>query len=187
MSSARRARTCWSRASGSEAVAVRYKTAPPARSLGFLRTAQAAVPLVPDDEADCCGAIQRATDVRDREQARECLTFLQALGLVAETGRGYHRTREPVDTDALATAYREKVFLADELLNAVAAGADSPDSAFETVRDDIPRWERERDPEWEQTWHARVGNLLDWAVVLELLAVENGRFVARTVDCDELK
>ena len=166
---------------------MRYKVAPPARSLDFLRRAQGAIPLVPDDESDCCGAIQRATDVGDREQARAYLTFLRALGLVAETDRGYHRTREPVASDALATAYREEVFLADELLAAVAAGADSPESAFEAVRDDVPRWERERDPEWEQTWHARVGNLLEWAVVLELLAVENDRFVARTAGCNELE
>ena len=94
---------------------MRYKVAPPARPLDFLRTARKAIPLVPDDESE----------------------------------RGYHRTREPLDSEALATAYRERVFLVDQLLTAVEAGADSPKAAFETVREEVPRWERERDPEWE--------------------------------------
>ena len=41
------------------------KVAPPARSLDRLETARDAVPLVPDDEADCCRAVQRATGVGD--------------------------------------------------------------------------------------------------------------------------
>lgn len=156
---------------------MRYKVAPPARSLDFLRTARNAVPLVPDDEADCCGAIQRATDVSDREQARAYLTFLQALGLVAESARGYHRTRGRLDRDELATAFSEQVFLVTELLDAVEAGADSPAAAFGAVRGEIPRWERERDPEWEQNWRRRVDNLLGWAVVVGSLTSENDRFV----------
>jgi len=154
---------------------VRYKVAPPPRSLDFLARARGAVPLVPDDEADCCRAIQRATDVSDREQARAYLTFLRALGLVAETDRGYHRTRDAIDHEALATAYHENVFLVAELLDAVDAGADDPTSAFEAVRGDIPRWERERDPEWEQRWRRRVDNLLDWAAVVGSLTRADGR------------
>ena len=156
---------------------MRYKVAPPTRSLDFLRTARDAIPLVPDDEGDCCAAIQRATDVSDREQARAYLTFLQALGLVAESERGYHRTRETLDSEALATAYRERVFLVDELLTAVGAGADSPGAAFEEVREEVPRWERERDPEWEQNWQDRVEQLLGWAVVFGSLTRELDRFV----------
>ncbi|MDS0283455.1 hypothetical protein [Haloarcula onubensis] len=155
---------------------MRYKVAPPARSLDFLRTARGTIPLVPDAEADCCGAIQRSTDVPDRETAREYLTFLQALGLVAESERGYHRTREDVDREALATAYRGQVFPVAELLDAVAAGADSTEAAFRAVREEIPRWERERDPEWERRWRERVDNLLGWAVVFDLVAVEDDRF-----------
>lgn len=156
---------------------MRYKVAPPAHSLDCLRRARNAIPLVPDDKGDCCAAIQRATDVRGREQAREFLTFLQALGLVAESDRGYHRTREDMDRDALATTYREQVFLVAELLDAVAAGADTPVSVFEAVREAIPRWERERDPEWEENWRRRVKNLLGWATRFDLLAVENDRYV----------
>jgi len=156
---------------------MRYKVAPPARSLEFLRTAREAIPLVPDDEADCCVSIQRATDVSDRERAREYLTFIRALGLVAETERGYHRTRDPLDREALATAFREQVFPVTELLAAVDAGADSHNSAFEAVRGEIPRWERERDPAWERTWRKRVERLLGWAVVFGSLAREGDRFV----------
>ncbi|WP_324663953.1 hypothetical protein [Haloarcula sediminis] len=155
---------------------MRYKVAPPARSLDFLRTVRAAVPLVPDDAADCCLAIQRATDVGDRERAREYLTFLRALGLVTETDRGYHRTRNGLDRDALATAYHDRVFLVDELFRAVETGADSPAAAFEAVREAIPRWERERDPAWERNWRERVEQLLDWAVVFGCLTVEDGHF-----------
>ncbi len=155
---------------------MRYKVAPPARSLDFLRTARAAIPLVPDGAADCCMAIQRATDVSDRERAREYLTLLRALGLVAETDRGYHRTRNDLDRGALATAYRDRVFLVAELFEAVEAGADSPAAAFEAVRGAIPRWERERDPEWEESWRDRVEQLLHWAVVFDCLTAEDGRF-----------
>ena len=156
---------------------MRYKVAPPTRSLDFLRTARDAIPLVPDDEGDCYAAIQRATDVSDREQARAYLTFLQALGLVAESERGYHRTRETLDSEALATAYRERVFLVDELLTAVGAGADSPGAAFEAVREEVPRWERERERGWEQNWRDQVEQLLGWAVVFGSLTRERDHFV----------
>ncbi|MDS0259583.1 hypothetical protein NDI56_09280 [Haloarcula sp. S1CR25-12] len=154
----------------------RYKVAPPARSVEFLETARAAIPLVPDSEADCCGAIRRATGVADRETAREYLTFLRALGLVAESDRGYHRTREDLDRDSVAAAYRERVFLVAELLDAVAVRPRSAESAFEAVRDEIPNWERQRDPDWERHWLERVDRLLAWAVLFDCLAVENDRF-----------
>ncbi|MBV0924854.1 hypothetical protein KTS45_11660 [Halomicroarcula limicola] len=148
---------------------MRYKVAPPTRSLDFLRDARAAIPLVPDDEADCCRAIQRATDVADRETAREYLTFLRALGLVAESERGYHRTRTEPDRSALATAFREHVFAAAELLDALDNdGPLTEAEAFERVRDAVPRWERERQTGWEDVWRTRVGHLLGWAEVFGL-------------------
>jgi hypothetical protein len=155
---------------------VRYKVAPPARSLDFLETARSAIPLVPDAEADCCLAIQQATAVEDRESAREYLTFLRALSLVAESDRGYHRTREEPDTDALAAAYRDRVFLVAELCDAIEAEPRTAESAFEAVREAIPRWEREREPAWERRWRDRVEHLLAWAVLVGCLRVEDGRF-----------
>ncbi|WP_135304311.1 hypothetical protein [Haloarcula amylovorans] len=149
---------------------MRYKVAPPARSLDFLDDARGAVPLVPDGESDCCRAIQRATDVADRETAREYLTFLQALGLVAKSDRGYHRTRTELDRVALAAAFRENVFAAAELLDVLEDG-DGPltsTDAFERVRDTVPRWERERHADWERVWRTRVEHLLGWANVFGL-------------------
>jgi len=154
---------------------MRYKVAPPARSLAQLETAREAVPFVPDESGDCCRAIQRATDITDREAARELLTFLAALGLVAETERGYHRTRTELEQPSLASAYRERVFLVEELLDAVENGADSPEAAFDAVRAQIPRWERERHPDWASHWQERVEQLLAWAVLFGALTVRDGR------------
>lgn len=155
---------------------MRYKVAPPARSLEFLAAARTAVPLVPKAESDCCRAIRLATDLGGRETARAFLTFLRALGLVAESERGYHRTRTDPDPDALATAYRERVFLVAELLDTVASGPTTAEAAFEAVRGDVPRWERERHADWERQWRQNVDHLLSWAVVFGLCAVDNGRF-----------
>ena len=66
------------------------KVAPPARSLDRLETAQDAVPLVPDDGADCCRAIQRATGVNDLGTAlREQVFLADELLEAVENG---HRT-----------------------------------------------------------------------------------------------
>jgi hypothetical protein len=158
---------------------MRYKVAPPARSLDFLADARGAVPLVPDSEADCCRAIQRATDVPDRETARAYLTFLQALTLVAESERGYHRTRTELAPETLATPFRERVFLVTELLDALERESRTPEAAFSAVRDAIPQWERGRNPNWAADWRAKVEHLLSWAVLFECCTVEAGRFERR--------
>ena len=155
---------------------MRYKVAPPVRSLDFLADARKAVPLVPRGEADCCGAIQRATGVDDREVARTYLTFMRALGLVTQSDRGYHRTRTDVEAETLATAFTERVFLVEELLETFEAGPLTADVAFEAVRDEVPRWERERTPDWEGEWREKVARLLSWAVVFDLLTVVDGTF-----------
>jgi len=147
---------------------MRYKVAPPARSLSFLRTAREAIPLVPDSEADCCRAIQTATDVSDRETAREYLVFLHALGLVAENDRGYYRTRAKSDRADLATTFEESVFGVDVLLAALDPEPMDADAAFDALRDEIPRWERERHSDWEAVWRARVTDLLEWAATFGL-------------------
>jgi len=136
--------------------------------MSFLRTAREAIPLVPDSEADCCRAIQTATDVSDRETAREYLVFLQALGLVAESDRGYYRTRNDPDRADLATAFEESVFGVDVLLATLGSEPVDADAAFDALRDEIPRWERERHADWEAIWLERVTNLLEWAVLFGL-------------------
>ncbi|NLV05871.1 hypothetical protein GOC83_06925 [Haloarcula rubripromontorii] len=147
---------------------MRYKVAPPPRSLSFLRTAREAIPLVPDSEADCCRAIQTATDVTARETAQEYLVFLQALGLVAESERGYYRTQTDPDRAALASAFEDSVFGVDALLDALGSEPVDAEAAFDTLRDEVPRWERERHADWEAVWLDRVTNLLEWAVLFGL-------------------
>ncbi|GCF14817.1 hypothetical protein Harman_27520 [Haloarcula mannanilytica] len=161
---------------------MRYKVAPPARPISFLRTAREAIPLVPDSEADCCRSIQTATDVSDRETAREYLVFLQALGLVAESDRGYYRARADIDRAALAAAFEDSVFGVDVLLAALGSEAIDADTAFEAIRDEIPRWERERHVDWEAVWRVRVTNLLEWAVLFELVETTAGGYRQSTGD-----
>jgi len=147
---------------------MRYKVAPPPRSRSFLETARDAIPLVPDSEADCCRAIQTATDVSNRETAQKYLVFLQALGLVAESDRGYYRTRTDPDQVDLATALEESVFGVDVLVDALNSEPVDTDDAFDVLRAEIPRWERERHADWEAVWRERVVNLLEWAVLFGL-------------------
>ncbi|WP_336337112.1 hypothetical protein [Haloarcula brevis] len=148
---------------------MRYKVAPPVRSRAFLETVRDAIPLVPDSEADCCRAIQTATDVSDRETAQEYLVFLQALGLVAESQRGYYRTRTDPDRTALGTAFEESVFGADVLIAALGPEPVDADAAFDALRGEVPRWERERHADWEAVWRERTGRLLEWAVLFGLV------------------
>jgi hypothetical protein len=111
----------------------------------------------------------RDLDLADREDAVEWLTFLRALGLVAETDRGFERRRDP-DRDALAATFCDRVFGAREVLDALSA-ADAPltvDEAFGRVRDDVPDWERNRHADWERTWRDRVRRLLGWAALFGL-------------------
>jgi hypothetical protein len=152
---------------------VRFKVAPPATSLDALAEARAAIPLVPDSEADCCRAIQTSLDLRTREAARELLTFLRALDLVDATDRGYYRTRDPLDRAAAADAFRENVFGVAELLGALGSTPRGLDAVFEDVRDAIPEWERNRHADWESAWRERVEHLLDWGVVFGLVRVDD--------------
>lgn len=158
---------------------MRYKVAPPPRSLGFLERARGAIPLVPGDEADCCRAIQRETDVGDRETAQAYLVFLRALGLVAESDRGYYRTKRDFEPEQAAEAFRRSVFGVDALVDAFADGSLDPDDAFDALREDIPRWERERHADWEAVWRERTENLLEWAVEFGLAEKTAGEYVAR--------
>ncbi|MFB6223313.1 MAG: hypothetical protein ABEH86_06525 [Haloarcula sp.] len=159
---------------------MRYKVAPPVRSLSFLETAREEIPLVPDSESDCCQAIQMSTDVSDRDTAEAYLVFLQALGLVAESDRGYYRTRDDLNRMDLAAAFEEHVFCVDSILEALDGHPQDPESVFEAIRDEIPRWERERHADWEAVWQRRTVNLLEWAVVFDLATESDGAYVRST-------
>jgi hypothetical protein len=149
---------------------MRFKVVPPVRDVGFLREVADAVPLVPGREDDCCTRIRDRTAVPARDAAREWLTFCQALGLVTETDGGYHRVQDEPDRDALAAAYRERIFGVREVLQAVSErDGTTPAAAFEEIRDDVPQWERARDDDWAAAWRERTGRLLGWAAVFDLV------------------
>jgi hypothetical protein len=158
---------------------MRLKPVPPVpEDLDRLWTARKAVPLVPGSEDDCCARLQRRMDLPGRDQARTWLTFLRALGLAEETAQGFARTREDVDTEALADRFREGVFAAREVLDALDA-ADEPldvDAVFERVESVVPNWERHKDPAWEDTWRERVARILAWAVLLGLVEEADGEY-----------
>lgn len=155
---------------------MRYKTIPEPRSVEFLFAARDAVPLVPGSVEDCCTRIRDTTALASRDAAREVLTFLQALELVAETERGFHRRREERDRTDLADSFRDRVFGVRETLDALseADGALEPDDAFEAVRPAVPTWERARHTDWESEWNERVERLLAWAVTFGIVEATEG-------------
>ena len=160
---------------------MQFKVVPPAPdSLEALETARRAVPLVPRSETDCCARVMDRAGVPARDEAKEWLSFMRALGLVAEAERGYHRSREPVAREALAAAFRERVYGAEDLLAALDEGEPaSTDEAFERFVGSVPEWERRRHQDWQRVWRERVGRLLDWAVLFGLADREGGGYVRR--------
>lgn len=162
---------------------MRYKVVPPARDRDFLLQVRDALALVPGSEADCCTRIRDRTAVESRADAREWLTFCQALGLVAETDGGYHRLRGDPDAEELADRLVENVFPTRELLATLEAeGPLDPEAAFEALRDRIPRWERSRTADWEAEWRARIRHLLEWCVVFGLAERVDGAYRAESED-----
>ena len=160
---------------------VRYKVVPPARDREALFAVRDALPLVPGSVEDCCARIRDQTDVPSRDAAREWLTFCQALGLAAETDRGFHRLREDPGREALAERLLDGVFPARELRDALAAdGPLTPADAFSGLREAIPRWERSRSPDWEDDWRERIEHLLEWFVVFDLATREGEGYRLRS-------
>jgi hypothetical protein len=156
---------------------MRYKVVPAPREVAFLRTAQRAVPLVPDTVEDCCSRIRDETDVTSRDEAREYLTFLEALELVAETPRGYRRQSQSPAEAPLADRFEANVFPVRELLAVVDGTAPvTPATAFEGLREDVPRWERDRHQDWEREWERRTEHLLEWAVTFDLVTADDDRY-----------
>ena len=160
---------------------MQFKVVPPAPdSLADLRTAREAVPLVPRSEADCCARVMDRAGVPARDEAKEWLTFMRALGLVVEAERGYHRTDGSLERNRLAVAFCERVYGAESLIDSLdAATPASADEAFERFADLVPEWERRRHADWREVWHERVARLLDWAVLFGLAGREDGGYVRR--------
>lgn len=154
---------------------VRYKVVPPVRDVAFLRAVADALPLVPGTVEDCCARIRDRTAVPARDEAREWLTFCRALGLAAETERGYHRVGDEPGEEEIVAGFRDRVFGAREVLEAVGDGATAT-AVFEEIRAGVPQWERAREEDWESTWQERTERLLGWAVVFGLVERESEEY-----------
>lgn len=163
---------------------MKFKLVPPApRDLAFVAEAQRAVPLVPGSEDDCCGRLLRRLDLPSRDVARTWLTFLRALELAEETPSGFRRLRVDPTEDHLRDAFRRRVFGAEDVLATLEA-TDGPltvDDAFGAFRDRVPVWEHHKNPhKWDAIWSERVGDILDWLVVLQLAEQTDEGYVAAT-------
>ena len=158
---------------------MRTKSVPPAPdSLEFLSDAQNATPLVPEPHESCCIRLATRLEGVDKDEARSWLAFMQALGLVEEGELGYVRTSQEVSVEALQDDFRSSIFGVEELLSHLdAAGAADVDTAFETFRSHVPQWERHRNPNtWETLWRERVGHLLEWARLFDLVEHTDGGY-----------
>lgn len=163
---------------------MRLKPVPPAPDdREALAAAKRAVPLVPGSESDCCARLRDRLDLRSRDEARTWLTFLRALGLADRTADGgFVRTDRAADDAAVPRAFRERVFAAREVLDALGDEPRSADEVFADVADVVPEWERDRADGWRSRWRDRVARLLDWAVVLGLADRTDGEYVAAAGD-----
>lgn len=155
---------------------MKFKVVPAPRSRSFIDEARRALGLVPTSEDDCCGLLMADTDINSRDVAREWLTFLRALGLVAESdGKYYQRQDPPAD---LAATFQERVYAAETVVQTVTDSEEplEPAEVFERVRTEIPQWERNRRQNWDELWHERIERLLEWAVTFELLERVDGAY-----------
>lgn len=150
---------------------MKFKLVPEAPDdLALLADAQRAIPLVPGGEDDCCARLMERLDFPSRDVARTWLTFLRALGLAEETQSGFVRVRRDIDRDELADAFETRVYGVSTVLDHLGdSGPLSTEAAFEKFHEEIPTWERHKDPSRvEDVWRERIGNLLDWAVLFGL-------------------
>ncbi|WP_458205812.1 hypothetical protein [Haladaptatus sp. NG-SE-30] len=158
---------------------MKFKLVPEAPdAIAFLADAQRAVPLVPGTEDDCCTRLMRRLDLPSRDVARTWLTFLRALELAEETRSGFVRIRRDPERDELAEAFETRVYGATTVLDLLSEHESlSEEDVFDHFRDEIPTWERHKDPSRvEDVWRERVGNLLDWAVLFGLAERTDGAY-----------
>ena len=180
---------------------MRYKACPePVDDLECLRSVAAAVPEEADAEASCCARLVESTDLPDEDEAADWLVFLRALGLAEETDGGRFRrspgSRHAPSADRLAESFRDRVYLADEVLAALE-GADRLVDAgvvLGRIRPHIPPGRRTAGPgsggpdteaDVDAAWREHVGRLLEWAVVLGLATRLDGGYVSTDVDAPE--
>ena len=161
---------------------MQFKLVPePPADPDFVADAQRAVPLVPGSEDDCCARMLDRTDLTSRDEARTWLTFLRALGLAEEKSAGFARARQDPDREYLREQFRENVFGVPAMLDILAEAKEplSADEVFEAFRDEVPTWERHKNPNsWEDIWRERVEYLLEWCVLVGLAEKMDGEYVA---------
>jgi len=112
--------------------------------------------------------------------ARTWLTFLRALELAEETDSGFRRIDREPTPENIRKSFHGRVFGASDTLDVLgeAEGPLTPEQAFERLRETVPGWERERRASWVEHWQERTRRLLDWLVLLDLAAHEDGGYVA---------
>jgi len=137
---------------------------PPA-TLDAVEDARRAIPLVPASEAACLRRLLDRTDIGDREDASEWLTFLRALGLVDRTASGYRRKRVELATGELVDRLRDGIYGARETYARLAA-ADAPLSIGDLDGAvDLPTWERHHHTDPEKVRRQRLQRLVEWFVL----------------------
>lgn len=160
---------------------MRLKPLPPApEDLDEVAAAQQAVPLVPGSENDCCARLMRRRGFGSRDVARTWLTFLRALELAEETDSGFKRTDRKPSPENVRESFIDRVFGAEEALDTLRT-AEEPlpaETAFERLRGTVPGWERHKQRGWEDVWEERIGDLLDWLVLLNLAEQTDEGYVA---------
>lgn len=158
---------------------------PPPDDLEAVREAQAAVPLVPGTEEDCCSRLQGRLGLAGRDTAATWLAFLQGLGLAEEGPSGFSRVRtDPSDT-ALVEAFLESVYAAREVHETLQDTAEpvAVESVAERTENLVSPWERRRDgPNWPAVWRERTRALLDWLALLGLADRTDGGYLAAGTD-----
>lgn len=150
---------------------------PPPDDLDAVRNAQRSVPLVPGSEVDCCTRLMAALDLPSRDLARTWLTFLRGIGLVFEGERGFVRTDLEPDRETLARELIAGVFGARELRSALGGDPRSAEAAIDALLEAVPRWERDRNPTWQETWRTRGEHLLGWLVLVGLVERRTAGYV----------
>jgi len=183
---------------------MKFKLVPEApETVAFVEDAQAAVPLVPGSEDDCCARLMQRLGFRSRDVARTWLTFLRALGLAEETDDGFKRLRADPTPASLRERFLSGVYGAGDVADALLAAADAADDpegdaaglavdeAFAAFVDRVPNWERFRTTDWESVWRERVERHLRWFVLLDLAEERDGAYAATETlrdlrdDCDD--
>ncbi|MFB6221277.1 MAG: hypothetical protein ABEH90_07540 [Halolamina sp.] len=161
---------------------MRLKPLPPVPDAGLdaVAAAQQAVPLVPGSENDCCARLMRRRGFESRDVARTWLTFLRALELAEGTDSGFKRTDRDPTPENVRASFLNRVYGAEEALTALRDTEEPlpPAAAFERLRGTVPGWERHKQRGWEDAWEERVGDLLDWLVLLGLAERTDDGYIA---------